>query len=269
VARPLLASLAAVCTQTEEYARRFLALGLPAERVRVTGNMKLDNIPLQRSGPWGEDLRRVLDPPAGRPVLVAGSTHPGEEALLAGMAGRFARSGHPVTLILAPRHPGRAEEVVRQVEAQGARVFRRSRAAQGPGPAADDLRLLDTVGELEQAYAFADMVFVGGTLVPHGGQNMMEPASQGRAVVVGPSVHNFRSEVEMLAAAGGLTVARDAAGVEATLRRWLAEPHEARQQGDRAREVLEANKGATERTLAVLQPLLERALGPGRRLSAG
>lgn len=263
LARPLLRSLALVCTQTPEYAQRFEALGLEASRVQVCGNMKLDNIPLQRSGPWGERLRSVLAPPPGRPVLVAGSTHPGEERALAGMVQRLRAAGRPVTLVVTPRHPGRAASVLHDLQAEGLAGVLRSRVAEQGPPPPDAVRVLDTVGELEEAYALADMVFVGGTLVPHGGQNMMEPASQGRAVVVGPSVQNFRSEVEMLAGAGGLTVARDAAGVEAVLAGWLADPARAQAQGERARAVLQSNKGATERTLAVLHPLLERCLGAG------
>ncbi len=258
--RPLLGSLEIVCVQAPEFAERFRGLGVVSERVFVTGNMKLDNIPIRREGAWADSLRQLLALPEGRRVLVAGSTHPGEEQALARIVRRLGAAGHPVTLVVAPRHPGRAEAVARDIRAEGLTVALRSQATLESPPAPDAVRVLDTVGELEQAYALADAVFVGGTLVPHGGQNMMEPASQGRAVVVGPYVHNFRSEVEMLSGAGGLTRAADEAGVEATLARWLADPETARLQGERARAVLEVNKGATERTLEVLRPLLDRAL---------
>ncbi len=117
--------------------------------------------------------------------------------------------------------------------------------------------LLDTVGELEAAYGLADLVFVGGTLVKHGGQNMMEPASVGRPVVVGPSVTNFRGEVDLLVAAGGLVVAPDEAGVEATLRAWLKDPEAAAEVGRCAQEAILGGKGATARTLDWLRPYLD------------
>jgi 3-deoxy-D-manno-octulosonic-acid transferase len=257
---PLLTSLAAVCVQMPVYAERFLALGLDPARVHVTGNMKLDNIPLRRAERTGDlPFKDVLGVAGGRPVLVGGSTHPGEEAALARLAKRLGEAGTPVTLIVAPRHPGRVEDVERDVRAAGMEVVRRSRLPADPAPSPDAVRVLDTVGELEHAYALADAVFVGGTLVPHGGQNMMEPASQGRPVVVGPHVHNFRGEVELLLSAGGLALVADEAGVERVVRGWLADPASARGQGDRARRVLEENKGATERTLEVLRPLLDRA----------
>ena len=254
---PLLRSLAAVCVQVPEYAQRFLELGLAPSRVRVTGNMKLDNIPLERAGQRDRSFGDLLGLTAGRPVLVGGSTHPGEEAALARLARRLEAGGTPVTLVLAPRHPGRADDVERDVRAAGLEVVRRSRLPATPAPGPQVVRLLDTVGELEQAYELAQAVFVGGTLVRHGGQNMMEPASQGRPVVVGPYVHNFRGEVEMLLAAGGLAQVKDEAGVEAVVKRWLADPAEARALGERGRQVLEGNKGATERTLEVLRPLLD------------
>jgi 3-deoxy-D-manno-octulosonic-acid transferase len=258
LAGPLLGSLDTVCVQVPEYAERFLALGLDPARVHVTGNMKLDNIPLERDGAAAEALRAALRLDGSRPVIVAGSTHPGEERALVRIARRLEAAGRPVTLVLVPRHPGRADAVLADVEAEGGRAVRRSRIEAGPAPAPGDVRVLDTVGELEVAYALADAVFVGGTLVPHGGQNMMEPASLGRAVVVGPQVFNFRGEVEMLERAGGLTVVKDEAGVQAVLSGWLADPARAAAQGEQARAVLAANKGATERTLEVLRPLLDR-----------
>jgi 3-deoxy-D-manno-octulosonic-acid transferase len=263
LAGPLLGSLDTVCVQVPEYAERFLALGLEPARVHVTGNMKLDNIPLERDGEAAGRLRAALKLDGSRPVIVAGSTHPGEERALVRVVRRLEAAGRPVTLVLVPRHPGRADAVVADVEAEGARAVRRSRLDALPAPAPGDARVLDTVGELETAYALADCVFVGGTLVPHGGQNMMEPASLGRAVVVGPHVFNFRGEVEMLERAGGLTLVDDEAGVQATLARWLAQPSLAAAQGERARAVLAANKGATERTLEVLRPLLDRLAAGG------
>ncbi len=268
LAQPMLSTLAVVCTQMEEYAARFRGLGLAAERVVVTGNMKLDNIPVRRDGLRAEAFRQVLALPAGLPVLVGGSTHPGEELALARLAGRLRARGHRVVLVVAPRHPGRADAVERELGAGGFDVARRSRMPSAPVPA-EAVRLLDTVGELEQAYALADVVFVGGTLARHGGQNMMEPASLGRPVVVGPHVHNFRGEVEMLRAADGLVLAPDAEGVEAALLGWLADPASARALGERGRRALEANKGATERTLAVLAPLVDEVVARRTRLNAG
>jgi 3-deoxy-D-manno-octulosonic-acid transferase len=120
--------------------------------------------------------------------------------------------------------------------------------------------LLDTVGELETVYSLSSLVFVGGTLVPHGGQNVMEPASLGCPVVVGPHLANFRGEIEMLRHADGIAVVPDAAGVEATVLAWLERPEEARALGARARQAILASKGATERTLEVLRPWLDEAL---------
>jgi 3-deoxy-D-manno-octulosonic-acid transferase len=160
-------------------------------------------------------------------------------------------------LVVAPRHPARAETVEAEIRREGGVVVRRSRMAGDRRPVGDEIVLLDTVGELEMVYARADVAFVGGTLVAHGGQNMMEPASLGRPVVVGPHVGNFRGEVEMLLAAGALVLARDADGVEATIRTWIEDPEGARAVGRRARSAIERSKGATERTLAILRPLLE------------
>lgn len=269
LSQPMLSNLTLVCAQMREYAQRFVGLGLDPGRVHVTGNMKLDNIPVRRSGLLADAFRTVLGLVPGLPVLVGGSTHPGEELALARIAGRLRAAGCPVLLLVAPRHPGRAEDVERELVRAGVQVVRRSLLPGATPPGLQALRLLDTVGELEHAYALADVVFVGGTLVRHGGQNMMEPASLGRPVVVGPYVHNFRGEVDMLRAADGIVVAPDEEGVYATLLSWLREPARAQDLGERGRQVLEANKGATERTLAVLEPLLQRTLGGPAGLSAG
>lgn len=255
---PLFAVLRSVCVQLPLYADRFATVGIDRERIHVTGNMKFDNIPVTPDAGRLESFREMFGIETGAPVVVAGSTHPSEERALARMRKRLLDEGITYRLIIAPRHPGRAEAVAQQVRDAGLQVVRRSTMEPGqPPPPAAAVILVDTVGELEVVYALADIVFVGGTLVPHGGQNVMEPASLGKPVVVGPHVHNFRGEVDMLRQVDALVLAADAPGVEGTLRRWLADPEAARAVGERARGVILASKGATERTIEILRPLLE------------
>ena len=260
--RPILRNFSEVCVQLDVYADRFRSLGVDPAHLHVTGNMKFDNIPIQTTSRRHEGFARLLGDGGGLPLLVAGSTHPDEERTLARMKKRLEAQGHGVRLLLVPRHPARADHVEAQVRREGLEVVRRSRLDGTNAPAPETVVLLDTVGELEAAYTQADLVFVGGTLVKHGGQNMMEPASIGCPVVVGPYVSNFRGEVDMLLKADGLVLADDAADVEATLARWLRDPEEAQALGRRACEAIVASKGATDRTLDVLRPLLERIVRP-------
>jgi 3-deoxy-D-manno-octulosonic-acid transferase len=172
---------------------------------------------------------------------------------------RVREAGIPLRLVVAPRHPGRADAVEADVKGEGLAVVRRTRLpASGPPPATDAVVLLDTVGELEAVYSLADVAFVGGSLVEHGGHNMMEPASLGKPVIVGPHTFNFRGEVDLLVAADGLAQVADAEALHATLLRWLREPAVAAQVGARGRDAILASKGATARTLEVLRPLLGR-----------
>jgi 3-deoxy-D-manno-octulosonic-acid transferase len=254
----MLRSVERYCVQLPAYAERFVALGVDPARIAVTGNMKLDNIPIAREDGRTAFFERLLRTGDGRPVLVAGSTHPTEERTAARVHRRLEDEGLRSRLVVVPRHPERADAAEAEIRAEGRRVLRRSACRDGVGPGPDDVLLLDTVGELEALYAVADLVFVGGTLVPHGGQNMMEPASLGRPVVVGPHLHNFRADVELLRQADGLVVAPDEAGVERALREWLRDPEAARAVGARARSAILASKGATERTFEVLRPILEQ-----------
>ncbi|MDJ0976149.1 MAG: 3-deoxy-D-manno-octulosonic acid transferase [Planctomycetota bacterium] len=258
LSRPLLETLSSVCVQVDSYAERFTALGLDPDRVHVTGNMKLDNIPLKtdpdRRARYAQLLGSDQDDLA---TVVAGSTHPGEERAIARMRRRLAAEGKRFRLIVVPRHPARAEGVAAEMRKEGQTVVFRSQLEGAAAPGPDDVVLLDTVGELEVVFALADIVFIGGSLVPHGGQNVMEPASLGKPVVVGPHIHNFRGEVDMLLQAGGIELAADASGVEAAIRRWLDDPTAAAECGSRARDVINASKGATTRTIEILSPLLD------------
>ncbi len=265
----LLAGLEAVCVQVPAYAERFVALGVEPGRVRVTGNMKFDNIPIQPDDERREWFAGLLGVEGGPPLLVAGSTHPGEERLLAGLHRRLWARGLPLRLVLVPRHPGRVEHVEADVRREGGRARRRSRLPEGAPLAPDEIVILDSVGELEVVYALSDLVFVGGTLVPHGGQNVMEPASLGKPVVIGPEAWNFRGEVDLLAQAGGIVSAAGIEAVEATVAAWLLDPQAARAVGQRAQQAIDGSKGATEATLDHLEPLLRRLATGARVPGAG
>src|SRR6185436_10313872 len=171
--RPLLDRIAAIGAQSGDEAERFAEIGAPRERIRVTGNVKYD-LPVPRVARG--DLRRRFGLDDARPVLVAGSTGKGEDG---GVLDAFlaARARHPrLWLVIAPRHPVRSDEVEREAALRGVRVHRLSSGRDGEAGAADGL-LVDRVGELAALYAMASVAFVGGSLVPIGGHNLLEPAA--------------------------------------------------------------------------------------------
>jgi 3-deoxy-D-manno-octulosonic-acid transferase len=255
---PTLRGLDAVAAQTEEYAERFVDLGVPAERVHVTGSVKYDGLIGDRENPATLALRDELGLDAADVVFVAGSTMEGEEdAALA--AYRAALPKHPrLRLILVPRHPERFDRVARWLQERGERVVRRSRAGavfgSGDGP---PVILVDTLGELSAVWGLADVAFVGGSLRPgRGGQNMMEPAAFGAPVLFGPHTSNFRATVESLLARGGARVVRDADDLRDALLADLDDPEAALARGQAARAFVLAQHGASARTLAELDRLV-------------
>lgn len=263
-ARRLLGALDGAFVQLPAYGERLAALGVDPERIVVTGNIKLDNMAPDPDRERARQLARLFGiEDADVPLVVAGSTHPGEERLLVRVTRRLAGEGRRLRLVLAPRHPERRESVAADVRREGGVPVLRSRIEAPRGPAApDDVFVLDSVGELEALYGAADFAFVGGTLVPHGGQNMMEPASLGLPVVVGPHLGNFRSEVALLRAADALAVVADADALASVLRVWCDDRAAARAQGARARDVLLSSEGASQRTLDGLGPWLARLRAP-------
>ena len=249
------------CVQTEEYAARFRGVGVPPERITITGSMKFDTVadglPADIAAQYGK--RVGLAP--GEVVLMGGSTHAGEESLLLDTYLDIRRRDPGARLILVPRFPERFEEVESLVRARGLPCVRLSQAsADGPPPgtARDAVVVGDTVGELTNLYAVADLVFVGGTLTRRGGQNMMEPAGLGKPVVVGPATWNFRDPVELLLSRGGLVQASGPAEVRAELLALHADPVRRRLVGDRARSVCLESKGATRRILDILSAYIPR-----------
>ena len=264
--------IAVVAAQTEEYADRFRALGLPADRVEVTGSVKFDNLPTQRDLPATRGLRTLLGLRACDHVFVAGSTMEGEEEE-ALRAYRAARADHPtLRLIVVPRHPHRFDEVARLIESQGETVAHRSRLTT-PADLATRMEagrppiiLVDTLGELGAVWGLADVAFVGGSLFPgRGGQNMMEPAAFGATVLFGPHTVNFKATVEALLSRDAARVVRDGDELRAALSVGLTDPDSAAVRGERARRVVGAPRGATARAVDCLErlaPLTPRSKRP-------
>lgn len=243
------------CVQQADYARRFLELSGDPGRVLVTGNLKVDGLDVGRRDP-GDELLRLLGGRSEQPVLVCGSTHEPEERLLV----EAWRSATPeARLVLVPRHPPRVPAIVEELASLGVRVqlLTELRSGEEPDPARPVV--VDTVGELERIYGLADLVFVGGSLVPHGGQNMLEPAASGCPVLYGPSVENFQQEASLLEDAGASRRLRDAAELPSVLRECLDDPAARSRMGQAGLETVRAQRGATDLTL---QALAERCLRP-------
>jgi 3-deoxy-D-manno-octulosonic-acid transferase len=254
--RGVLAGITVFGMRSDEDARRIIALGAPAERVVVTGNLKND-APTDAAG--AADLwRRLLGLSREQRVWIAGSTHRGEEeaVLTAHAAAAAEHSG--LTLVLAPRHPERVGEVLALVSARGYRGVERSRLPAERNRFTQDVIVVDTVGELAQMYALGEVVFVGGSLVPRGGHNVLEPALRGKPVLMGPHTDNFREAASLLTASGGAVVVHDAAAMGLELRRLLADPALAARRGEAGFAAVASHHGAVRQTL----DLVARALAP-------
>jgi 3-deoxy-D-manno-octulosonic-acid transferase len=259
--RRVLANIDGIFAQTEEDAERFRQLGAKPERVRMVGNLKFDAQPPQL-GEFALALKAALRQAQRGPVLVAASTMPGEEPLVL-EAWDLIRARYPkALLILAPRHPARFEEVSRDLT-QAQRGFVRRTALQADEQvlsrqlASTAILLLDTIGELAGVFELADLVFVGGSLVPTGGHNLLEPAYWSKVIAFGPHMENFRDIAKLFLDAGAAIQVRNPE--ELAHATWLLENKEVREQlGASARQVLEQNSGATARTLDGLRKYLDR-----------
>jgi 3-deoxy-D-manno-octulosonic-acid transferase len=245
VARELFRGFDRVLAQTQVDHDRLLAVGVEPKRLRVAGNLKFDSAPPQLEPEARLALATELGL-AGRLVLAAGSTHPGEEEpCLEAFAGL--RQAHPgLALLLAPRDVTRGKAVARLAAERGLSAACLSQGTPTPGA---QVVVLDVLGRLAQAYALAVAAFVGGSFVAVGGHNLLEPAAQGVPVLFGPRTHNFQEMAQGLEQAGGgqrLAEGRDLAGAWAAL---LAEPAKAQAMGRAALEFCQAHRGALERAL--------------------
>lgn len=254
---PQLDLITKYCVQDRAYQKRLLDLGVDAARVFVTGNMKYDSVVMPKLDEAAAELRPWLAP-SGEKVLVAGSTHHDEEqAVLLAVAAVQAEGALPLRVVLVPRHPERSGTICEQVAQLGHRPVRWTVARQGlPRLAPGDVVVVDTIGQLQRFYSACDVAFVGGSLIPHGGQNMLEPAAQGRAVLFGPHTTNFRRDVELLLVAEAVVQVPDRPAFARELSRLLRDPGRCASLGAKARQVIADNQGATARTLELVQDLL-------------
>jgi 3-deoxy-D-manno-octulosonic-acid transferase len=239
--------------QSEQDARRLVEIGADAARVKVAGNLKFDVKPPAQTSILPA-LRSTLENERAGPVIVAGSTLAGEEEILLDAFHAVLQQHPKAALMLAPRHPERFAAVADLLTERGMRWQRRS--AWHPGtPLAGHVFLLDTIGELAAVYELATLAFVGGSLVPAGGHNIVEPARFGVPVVVGPHNQNFREIIDIFEQAGAVTIA-DAAGLSDCFLGLLRDDARRTALGAKAAEVVRRNAGATAKTLDQLAALL-------------
>ena len=238
---PMFAALTWVAVQSAAEAARFKSLGVRPEAMTVTGSIKFDLKPAAELLETAAQWRAGWGP---RPVWIAASTHAGEDEV-ALTAHRQVLQQHPhALLILVPRHPERFDSVARQVQQAGLQLVRRS-AGLMPG-AAEQVFLGDTMGELMQFYACADLAFVGGSLIAGGGHNYLEPAALGLPVLTGPYRFNFLEISELLEQAGALVEISDAASMAVQVNQWLSDASVAIAAGQAGQAVVQANQGALE-----------------------
>jgi 3-deoxy-D-manno-octulosonic-acid transferase len=250
----VLADVDRFCVQSDETARRLIDLGADPDRVTVTGSLKFDSLETSASPGVSRVLRFFRMSPA-RPVIVAGSTLRGEEEAVIRAFNRVRTAGNHALLVLAPRHPERFGEVQRLCQHEGLSAVRRSELPIDAEPRADAV-ILDTIGELAQVYQIATAVFVGGSLVAWGGHNILEPAVFGRPVLFGPHMQNFAEIADEFLRHGAAIQVRSARELENALVELVDDPVKRARLGAAARALVEANRGAKDKTMAVVTGLL-------------
>ena len=258
--RPLFKSFDGVGAQTEDDAKRLVELGCQPEAVQVFGSLKFDAAKIEN--------RRVLDVPgmlkqlgvpANAPILIGGSTHDGEEAILADMLRRLQPQFPDLFLILVPRHFERGKEVGKQLEAQGIKFMYRSEITAGTrlAPGQIECLLVNTTGELKFFYEAATVVFVGKSLTAQGGQSPIEPAALGKPILFGPNMQNFAAITKSFLDQGGAIQVKTPAELHRSLHDLLASPEKRESIGLQASKVVQENLGGVERTVQMIVRHLE------------
>jgi 3-deoxy-D-manno-octulosonic-acid transferase len=266
IARAMLANAQLLSAQTRVDAQRLRNLGVDERLIHVTGNLKFDvEVPAQLL-----QEARVLRTQWGRarPVLIAASTHAGEERKVLDAFAQLKRSYAELLLVLVPRHPERFHSVARLCKQRGFATALRSRTP-GPLPAGTEILVGDTMGELQRLYAAADVAFIGGSFVPHGGQNPLEACAVAVPVVFGPHMFHFEEISAMALERGAARQVHDAGGLVAAVALYFEQPDLRRAAGAAAHTLVADNRGALERTLALVEATLLRAGWSGASTARG
>ena len=261
--RRVLSCLSIAVMQSETDAQRLEALGMTTERLFATGNLKFDAEVAGELSGTTEEIRSRFGIDSKSPLLLAASTHAPEEEIILKSVKQL-RTKQPVRLMIAPRRPERFNEVAALVQKSGLSWARKTTKTNSPdsNDANATVILLDTIGELPATYSLAEIVFVGGSIVDHGGHNVLEPAAAGAATVTGAHTHNFHAIVDLMVEAGAivqLPAVEDAVAVDEITRvfsKLLGSATEREELGRRAKQLVEDNRGAAAKTLQLIAPLL-------------
>ena len=257
--RRVLNDMTLAAMQTQQDAARIGQLGMRADRISIAGNLKFDTSSATSDSAVENEIRDRFGLNDARPLIVAASTHEREERIVI-EAFRKVRKVHPsVRLLIAPRHPERFEEVAALLSKSGFSSARRS-ALRSAADVRADVMLLDSIGELRAVYPLAEVAFVGGSMMPHGGHSVIEPGAQGICAVTGPHMQNFAAVTQALLDENALIQLREtnepATELARVVTELLADEQSCRAIGERAKAVCDRNRGATERTIELISHLL-------------
>jgi 3-deoxy-D-manno-octulosonic-acid transferase len=255
--RQVLPSITAFSMQTTLDAERIIAIGAEPSHVHITGNIKYD---LALEPMTSADERALRDDLGigGAPVFMAGSTHRGEEDIMIEAYLRARVQVPTLRLLLAPRHLDRLDEIEALLHKHQLTVHRRSQGRVHAQDAPASVLLLDTIGELAQLYAIGTVVFVGGSFVPIGGHNVLEPAAHRKAILFGPHMHNFHEIATALLEAGGARQVQSSDALSERVSALLQQPERRQMLGEAAYQVLRANQGAIARTVQLIEQVLSQ-----------
>lgn len=249
------------CVQTKTDANRLVALGLDEKKAAITGNMKFDNADYlsRKSQEESDRYKSFLKLEPQDKILVAGSTHKGEEEIILDIYKQISKIEPGIKLLLAPRNPQRAREISELILLKSRNyqpVFISSIAAYSMNSILTPIFILDIMGILNNFYRLADMVFVGGSLIKKGGHNILEPASFAKPIIFGPYMFNFRDIAELFLSNKAAISVRNKTELKESLKFLLLNPKEAAALGNRAKELVSNNRGATERNLEIIKKVI-------------
>ncbi len=259
-ARRMFNALDSCMMQSDLDRDRLLEIGVEEQKVKAVGNIKFDRDWVPMDEEEYEHLLNTLNLESENDIWVAGSTHPGEEDIILDAFGRLRRFFPFLRLIIAPRRVERAEDINRLVMDKGSKSVLKTQIPMKGEPY--EILILDTIGELERIYGIAKISFVGGSLTPIGGHNLLEPASFGRPVLFGPHTDNFVLMSQLLIEAGGGMRVRDGEDLFETMKGLLSDPDKSNRMGRKAKEFVETSRGALGRVMENIKGCLDETRDP-------